>query len=428
MMCNGTSGVTEDGNGRAVTYSPLSSTSYGEPDGLFGINCGHVQYLFIPGVNIQRYFPKDPEQNAERYKQFQKQRAMERDIRATKRECMMLQAAGDDEGLQKASQRLRRQKEKYGQFCTDTGLGSHLDRTQVYGYDRSKSSKTVWAERKVNSTNGSGNNNSSVPSAAGTPFQTTIPNVKVNNSPTNQIVKEKFPVGNGKQELYRGYGQNGLTNPSTMLYNIVESTKLTADERNSFKETFLSGFNMLPEHHKDIIKEIINNHDILVEKSGVPSGFDWETKQFRFNFNAPVSDYVHEFAHAIYDYYRLYENKKFISVLTDGIDLNDWTKVKQKAVIDIYKNQYKYYIYSSEKFVNEYQGRLYFDTNLFNTQQAYSIGSDEPLNPLLFQEYFSVGYETYFFDKELLKSKDIKLFNLIEGMIANGGEIKNNNS
>lgn len=31
----------------------------------------------------------------------------------------------------------------------DCGLGTHYDRTQVYGYDRSKSAKTVWAERKA---------------------------------------------------------------------------------------------------------------------------------------------------------------------------------------------------------------------------------------------------------------------------------------
>lgn len=146
---NGQSGTTTDGSGRIVNYSPLSSTSYGEPDGLFGINCGHMQYPFIPGVNVQRYFPYDEEQNAQRYKQFQRQRAMERDIRATKRECMMLQAAGDDEGLQKASQRLRVQKQKYSQYSKDCGLGTHYDRTQVYGYDRSKSGKTVWAERKA---------------------------------------------------------------------------------------------------------------------------------------------------------------------------------------------------------------------------------------------------------------------------------------
>ncbi len=146
---DGTSGVTTDLNGNKISYTPLSSTSYGQPDGLFGINCGHVQYPYLQGLSIQRYFPYDEEENAERYKQFQRQRAMERDIRATKRECMMLQAAGDEEGLQKASHRLRAQKQKYSAYCKDSGLGTHYDRTQVYGYDRSKSAKTVWAERKA---------------------------------------------------------------------------------------------------------------------------------------------------------------------------------------------------------------------------------------------------------------------------------------
>ena len=90
--------------------------------------------------------------------QFQQQRAMERGIRAAKRECMMLQEVGDTEGLQKASLRLRNQREKYKTYCKETGLKQHNDRTQVYGYDRSKSSKTVWAERKASGnalTNGS---------------------------------------------------------------------------------------------------------------------------------------------------------------------------------------------------------------------------------------------------------------------------------
>ena len=41
---------------------------------------------------------------------FQQQRAMERGIRAAKRECMMLQEVGDTEGLQKASLRLQQSK------------------------------------------------------------------------------------------------------------------------------------------------------------------------------------------------------------------------------------------------------------------------------------------------------------------------------
>nr|DAX85275.1 MAG TPA: minor capsid protein [Caudoviricetes sp.] len=146
---DGSKGVTTDGAGGKIYYTPLSETSYGQPAGLFGINCGHVQYPFVPGINFQRYFPYPKEENDRRYMQFQQQRAMERGIRAAKRECMMLQEVGDTEGLQKASLRLRTQKEKYSAYCKETGLRQHNDRTQVYGYDRSRSSKTVWAEKKV---------------------------------------------------------------------------------------------------------------------------------------------------------------------------------------------------------------------------------------------------------------------------------------
>ena len=148
---DGSKGVTTDGAGGKIYYTPLSETSYGQPAGLFGINCGHVQYPFVPGINFQRYFPYPKEENDRRYMQFQQQRAMERGIRAAKRECMMLQETGDTEGLQKASLRLRNQREKYRAYCKETGLKQHNDRTQVYGYDRSKSSKTVWAERKAKS-------------------------------------------------------------------------------------------------------------------------------------------------------------------------------------------------------------------------------------------------------------------------------------
>lgn len=146
---DGTSGVTMDGAGGKIYYTPLSETSYGEPDGIFGINCGHVQYPFASGINFQRYFPYPEEENAERYKQFQWQRAMERDIRATKRECMMFNEMGDKEAFDKASVRLKAQKKKYSDYCKDTGLKQHNDRTQVYGFDRSVSSKAVWAEKKA---------------------------------------------------------------------------------------------------------------------------------------------------------------------------------------------------------------------------------------------------------------------------------------
>ena len=147
----GASGETKDGAGRVIYYSPLSQTSYGEPAGLFGINCGHQCYPFVPGANVQRYFPYDDEENAKAYEKSQVQRKLERDIRASKRECMMLDAAGDKEGYTKAAQRLKVRRERYKDYCKANGLGTQNERTQVYGFDRSQSSKAVWAAKKASS-------------------------------------------------------------------------------------------------------------------------------------------------------------------------------------------------------------------------------------------------------------------------------------
>ncbi|MBQ9208520.1 MAG: phage minor capsid protein [Oscillospiraceae bacterium] len=145
---DGSRGVTEDLNGNPIEYIPLSETSYGEPDGLFGINCGHQQYPFMPGLSLKTYYPYDEAENAERYEETQRQRALERKIRADKRECMMLQEAGDTEGLQKAAGQLRADRDRYKDFCKEKGLAAHNENTQVLGYDRKASMKTIWAERK----------------------------------------------------------------------------------------------------------------------------------------------------------------------------------------------------------------------------------------------------------------------------------------
>lgn len=125
------SGIAHDGNGRKIRYEPLSSTSYGQPDGLFGINCRHQKYPFVDGVNFQTYFPYDEAENAKRYKEFQTQRAMERDIRKKKRECMMLEETGDTEALKAARADLRQSKKAYNAYSDEHGLRTREDRLRV---------------------------------------------------------------------------------------------------------------------------------------------------------------------------------------------------------------------------------------------------------------------------------------------------------
>lgn len=125
------SGIAHDGDGNPIPFYPWSSTSYGQPDGILGINCHHHKYPFADGVNFQRYFPYDEEENAARYKEFQKQRAMERRVREVSRHAEMLEAAGDTEGAKAARRQLREKRRAYREYSREHGLGIHNDRLTV---------------------------------------------------------------------------------------------------------------------------------------------------------------------------------------------------------------------------------------------------------------------------------------------------------
>lgn len=125
------SGIAHDGDGNPIPFYPWSSTSYGQPDGILGINCHHHKYPFADGVNFQRYFPYDEEENAERYKEFQKQRAMERRVREVSRQAEMLEAAGDTEGAKAARRQLREKRKAYRDYSKEHGLAVHNDRLTV---------------------------------------------------------------------------------------------------------------------------------------------------------------------------------------------------------------------------------------------------------------------------------------------------------
>jgi len=144
------SGYVSDLYGKKIRYYPWSSSSYGEPDGILGINCGHFAYPFVPGVSLQRYFPtEDMAENDQLYKQSQKQRAFERDIRSAKRECMMFDELGDKEQFEKSAVKLKNKRDKLNDFIQDTGRTKHSDREQVVGFDRSLSAKATAAQKRV---------------------------------------------------------------------------------------------------------------------------------------------------------------------------------------------------------------------------------------------------------------------------------------
>lgn len=117
-----------DGNDKPVQVFAQSETSYGEPAGLFGINCRHHPELFIPGVSLVPEVRQDEEANAETYALSQQQRGYERALRETKLAQKVAKAQGDDEGAAKAKRDLERVAERYKDFLDRTGRKRRQER------------------------------------------------------------------------------------------------------------------------------------------------------------------------------------------------------------------------------------------------------------------------------------------------------------
>jgi len=119
-------------SGNDTNYPALADTSIGEPAGLFGINCGHVKYAYVPGISNKRYTPRDQEVNERQYENSQKQRYLERQIRYAKREKAMLTEIGDEEGAAKAHRKMLDRQADAREFTKRTGRTRRYDRERVY--------------------------------------------------------------------------------------------------------------------------------------------------------------------------------------------------------------------------------------------------------------------------------------------------------
>ncbi len=135
---DGTSGVVYDLNDTPYNYEPIENTSYGEPAGIFGINCGHDPVTFVDGYSVPRYErTEDKEANDRLYQETQEQRALERSVRQAKTEAAAMKAAGDEEGFRKAAERVKAREARLNAFTKEHNLTERVYNTQVSGYNRS---------------------------------------------------------------------------------------------------------------------------------------------------------------------------------------------------------------------------------------------------------------------------------------------------
>lgn len=117
-----------DLDGNTIHVYAMNETSYGQPAGLFGINCGHFSSPFFPGLSTVRGEPEPEEENARQYAESQRQRALEREIRRAKLDVAIAKATGDEELEREARQKLRGKQATMRAFIEDTGRTRRYDR------------------------------------------------------------------------------------------------------------------------------------------------------------------------------------------------------------------------------------------------------------------------------------------------------------
>lgn len=115
-----------------------TETSYGDPGGLFGINCRHFQFPFIEGLDTEPTAEeRDPAQtdlnksNAQVYRESQQQRAIERRIREWKTRSAALEEAGIDSTGARA--KVKEWQARQREFINNTGRTRRYDREKAGG-------------------------------------------------------------------------------------------------------------------------------------------------------------------------------------------------------------------------------------------------------------------------------------------------------
>lgn len=118
-------------------YDSIYNHGYGTPAGTQGINCRHVLFPYVPGVNVNHQPQYDPKEAIKNGKLVQQQRARERAIRDAKRRLKAAEKLGDKNKINQAKTLIRARQAKLRDFIKETNTGKEIP-ILARDYDREK--------------------------------------------------------------------------------------------------------------------------------------------------------------------------------------------------------------------------------------------------------------------------------------------------
>lgn len=144
-------------SGKDKRFPPFSVCGMGNVQGIHGANCRHSHGA---GDGVHNPFEKfDSEENKKAYELQQRQRTLERRIRATKREVMGLKTSVDnaqdedtrktlDEVYQRKAALLQKQNQAYREFCKQNDLKVLSDRIAIARWGRQQAAAARGAAKR----------------------------------------------------------------------------------------------------------------------------------------------------------------------------------------------------------------------------------------------------------------------------------------
>ena len=146
-------------SGENNKYLSADDIGYGSSTGFKGANCRHDWFAYFEGISKKAYTEKqlkniDPpgfKYDGKKYTHYeatQKQRHIERQMSGTKRKLIAYDGAGLKKDFTAESIKLKRQRVEYERFSKKAKIRPKNERHGVYMFDRSISSKAVWAGKR----------------------------------------------------------------------------------------------------------------------------------------------------------------------------------------------------------------------------------------------------------------------------------------
>lgn len=214
--------------------------------------------------------------------------------------------------------------------------------------------------------------------------------------------KTYYVPGNMTYDEWRSKYVDGNINNASFIH-VNNASVISKDIIEKLNQELM----LMPENHKNIIKSTVREIELITSGN---SRFNRKTGVLYLDKDFIEGELIHEFGHAIETRLDLYHNEEFLKVLNNGLeDITPFDIIddEDSFIIPVQRLE-------SDKFISEYQGFLY-ETDIDGNERI----NDFSLNTKCLGEYFSEGYRVYLTNPELLKSKDIDLYNFINKKLVN---------